>query len=149
MSKENKRNNAGRTSKKKNQHTLEHKVKCDKCGKEFYPKIKELAILKGCIIVSGFTCKCGAEYVTTVTDNQLRRDLCRLKDLQDEFSRVQRQITNEINEFKRLKGFVPPEVQDRCNIRAKKYMTEIIELKAKTTKRGKELKAQYKAKYSH
>ena len=136
-------------SKKKNQHKLEHKVKCDKCGKEFYPKIKELAILKGCIIVSGFTCKCGAEYVTTVTDNELRRDLCRLKDLQDEFSRVQRQITNEINEFKRLKGFVPPEVQDRCNIRAKKYMTEIAELKAKTTKRGKELKAQYKAKYSH
>ena len=149
MSKENKRNNAGRTSKKKNQHKLEHKVKCDKCGKEFYPKIKELAILKGCIIVSGFTCKCGAEYVTTVTDNELRRALCRLKDLQDEFSRVQRQITNELNEFKRLKGFVPPEVQDRCNNRAKKYMTEITELKAKTTKRGKELKAQYKAKYSH
>ena len=136
-------------SKKKNQQKLDIKVKCDKCGKEFYPKIKELAILKGCIIVSGFTCKCGAEYVTTVTDNELRRDICRLKDLQDEFSRVQRQITNEINEFKRLKGFVPPEVQDRCNIRAKKYMTEITELKAKTTKRGKELKAQYKAKYSH
>ena len=149
MSKENKRNNADRTSKKKNQHKLEHKVKCDKCGKEFYPKIKELAILKGCIIVSGFTCKCGAEYVTTVTDNPLRRDLCRIRDLQDEFSRVQRQITNEINEFKRIKGFVPPEVQDRCNIRAKKYMTEITELKAKTTKRGQELKAQYKAKYSH
>ena len=149
MSKENKRNNADRTSKKKNQHKLEYKVKCDKCGKEFYPKIKELAILKGCIIVSGFTCKCGAEYVTTVTDNELRRDLCRLKDLQDEFSREQRKITNELNEFKRLKGFVPPEVQDRCNIRAKKYMTEITELKAKTTKRGQQLKAQYKAKYSH
>ena len=134
---------------KRGQTKLNIKVKCDKCGKEFYPKIKELAILKGCIIVSGFTCKCGAEYVTTVTDNELRRDLCRLKDLQDEFSRVQRQITNEINEFERLKGFVPPEVQDRCNIRAKKYMTEIAELKAKTTKRGKELKAQYKAKYSH
>ena len=134
---------------KRGQTKLDIKVKCDKCGKEFYPKIKELAILKGCIIVSGFTCKCGAEYVTTVTDNELRRDLCRLKDLQDEFSRVQRQITNEINEFKRIKGFVPPEVQDRCNIRAKKYMTEITELKAKTTKRGQELKAQYKAKYSH
>ena len=134
---------------KRGQTKLDIKVKCDKCGKEFYPKIKELAILKGCIIVSGFTCKCGAEYVTTVTDNPLRRDLCRIRDLQDEFSRVQRQITNEINEFKRIKGFVPPEVQDRCNIRAKKYMTEITELKAKTTKRGQELKAQYKAKYSH
>ena len=149
MSKENKRKNANGTTNKKGQHKLNYKVKCNKCGKEFYPIIKELAILKGCILVSGYTCKCGAEYVTTVTDNQLRRDLCRLKDLQDEFSRVQRQITNEINEFKRLKGFVPPEVQDRCNIRAKKYMTEITELKAKTTKRGKELKAQYKAKYSH
>ena len=134
---------------KRGQKKLDIKVKCDKCGKEFYPKIKELAILKGCIIVSGFTCKCGAEYMTTVTDNELRRDLCRLKDLQDEFSRVQRQITNELNEFKRLKGFVPPEVQDRCNIKAKKYMTEIAELKAKTTKRGQWLKAQYKAKYSH
>ena len=148
MSKQKPRKKA-KPSVKKGQRKLDIKVKCDKCGKEFYPKIKELAILKGCIIVSGFTCKCGAEYVTTVTDNPLRRDLCRLKDLQDEFSRVQRQITNEINEFKRLKGFVPPEVQDRCDIRAKKYMTEITELKAKTTKRGKELKAQYKAKYSH
>ena len=148
MSKQKPRNKA-KPSVKRGQTKLAIKVKCDKCGKEFYPKIKELAILKGCIIVSGFTCKCGAEYVTTVTDNQLRRDLCRLRDLQDEFSRVQRQITNELNEFKRLKGFVPPEVQDRCNIRAKKYMTEITELKAKTTKRGKELKAQYKAKYSH
>ena len=148
MSKQKPRKKA-KPSVKRGQIKLDIKVRCDKCGKEFYPKIKELAILKGCIIVSGFTCKCGAEYVTTVTDNELRRDLCRLKDLQDEFSRVQRQITNEINEFKRLKGFVPPEVQDRCNIRAKKYMTEITELKAKTTKRGKELKAQYKAKYSH
>ena len=148
MSKQKPRKKA-KPSVKRGQRKLDIKVKCDKCGKEFYPKIKELAILKGCIIVSGFTCKCGAEYVTTVTDNELRRDLCRLKDLQDEFSRVQRQITNEINEFKRLKGFVPPEVQDRCNNRAKKYMTEITELKAKTTKRGKELKAQYKAKYSH
>ena len=141
--------NKTKPSVKRGQTKLDIKVKCDKCGKEFYPKIKELAILKGCIIVSGFTCKCGAEYVTTVTDNELRRDLCRLKDLQDEFSREQRKITNELNEFKRLKGFVPPEVQDRCNTRAKKYMTEIAELKAKTTKRGKELKAQYKAKYSH
>ena len=133
----------------KGQHQLGHKVKCDKCGKEFYPKIKELAILKGCIIVSGFTCKCGAQYVTTVTDNELRRDLCRLKDLQDEFSRVQRQITNEINEFKRLKGRVPLDIQERLNIRANKYLTEIAELKAKTTKRGQWLKAQYKAKYPH
>ena len=81
-------------SKKKNQHKLDIKVKCDKCGKEFYPKIKELAILKGCIIVSGFTCKCGAEYVTTVTDNELRRDLCRLQDLQDEYKREQKKMGN-------------------------------------------------------
>ena len=148
MSKQKSRKKA-KPSVKRGQTKLDIKVKCDKCGKEFYPKIKELAILKGCIIVSGFTCKCGAEYVTTVTDNELRRDLCRLKDLQDEFSREQRKITNELNEFNRLKGFVPPEVQERCNIRANKYMTEITELKAKTTKRGKELKAQYKAKYSH
>ena len=149
MSKENKRNNAGRTSKKKNQHTLEHKVKCNKCGKEFYPKIKELAILKGCIIVSGFTCKCGAEYVTTVTDNELRRDLCRLQDLQDEYKREQKKIDNEIKEIIRLKGRVPEDIQERLNIRANKYLTEIGELKAKTTKRGQWLKAQYKAKYPH
>ena len=146
MSKENRRKNANATTNKKGQYKLDIKVKCDKCGKEFQPIIKELAILKGCILVSGYTCKCGAEYVTTVTDNQLRRDLCRLKDLQDEFSRVQRQIKNEINEFKRLKGFVPQEVQERCNIRSNKYLTEIAELKAKTTKRGQWLKAQYNLK---
>ena len=149
MSKENRRKNAGGTTNKKGQTKLNIKVKCDKCGKEFYPIIKELVILKGCILVSGYTCKCGAEYVTTVTDNQLRRDLCRLKDLQDEYSRVQRQIKNEIAEFKRLKGFVPQEVQERCNIRSNKYLTEIAELKAKTTKRGEWLKAQYKLKYPH
>lgn len=135
-------------SKKKNQHKLEHKVKCDKCGKEFYPKIKELAILKGCIIVSGFTCKCGAEYVTTVTDNDLRRDLCRLQDLQDEYKREQKKIDNEIKEIIRLKGRVPEDIQKRLNIRANKYLTEIAELKAKTTKRGQWLKAQYNKKNS-
>ena len=35
MSKENKRNNPDRTSKKKNQHELGHKVKCDNCGQYF------------------------------------------------------------------------------------------------------------------
>ena len=149
MSKQNKRKNANGTTNKKGQTKLDIKVKCDKCGKEFYPVIKELTILKGCVIVSGFTCKCGAEYVTTVTDNHLRRDLCRLKDLQNEFSRVQRQITNEINEFKRLKGFVPEEVQVRNDNRANKYMQEITELKAITNKRGEWLKQQYKLKYSH
>ena len=134
---------------KKNQHKLEHKVKCDKCGKEFHPIIKELTILKGCIIVSGFTCKCGAQYVTTVTDNELRRDLCRLQDLQDEYRREQKKIDNEIKEFIRLKGRVPEDIQERLNIRANKYLTEIAELKAKTTKRGQWLKAQYKAKYPH
>ena len=149
MSKENKRKNANGTTNKKGQHKLNYKVKCNKCGKEFYPIIKELAILKGCILVSGYTCKCGAEYVTAVTDNQLRRDLCRLKDLQDEFSRVQRQIKNEVNEFKRLKGFVPQEVQDRHNNKVNEYMKDIAELKAITTKRGEWLKQQYKLKYSH
>lgn len=149
MSKENRRKNANATTNKKGQYKLDIKVKCDKCGKEFQPIIKELAILKGCVIVSGYTCKCGAEYVTTVTDNQLRRDLCRLKDLQDEFSRVQRQIKNEIAEFKRLKGFVPQEVQERTNNRANKYMQDIAELKAITTKRGEWLKQQYKLKYPH
>ena len=147
MSKENKRNNPDRTSKKNNQHKLEYKVKCNKCGKEFYPIIKELTILKGCIIVSGFICKCGAEYVTTVTDNELRRDLCRLQDLQDEYRREQKKIDNEINEFKRIKGFVPQEVQEKCNNRTNKYLTEIEELKAETTKRGQWLKQQYELKY--
>lgn len=149
MSKENKRNNPDRTSKKKNQHKLEHKVKCNKCGKEFYPKVKELTILKGCTIVSGFTCKCGAVYITTVTDNELRRDLCRLHDLMDEYKREQKKIDNEIKEIIRLKGRVPLDIQERLNIRANKYLTEIAELKAKTTKRGEWLKQQYKLKYSH
>ena len=149
MSKENKRNNVGRTSKKKNEHKLDIKVKCDNCGKEFYPKVKELGIYKGHIIVSGFTCKCGAQYVTTVTDNELRRDLCRLQDLQDEYKREQKKIDNEIKEIIRLKGRVPGDIQERLNIRANKYLTEIAELKAKTTKRGQWLKAQYKAQYPH
>ena len=148
MSKENRRKNANATTNKKGQHKLEYKVKCNKCGKEFYPIIKELTILKGCIIVSGFTCKCGAEYVTTVTDNQLRKDLCKLQDLQNEYSLEQRKITHEINEFKRIKGFVPQEVQERCNNRTNKYITEIEELKAKTTKRGQWLKQQYLLKNS-
>ena len=148
MSKQKPRKKA-KPSVKKGQRKLDIKVKCDKCGKEFYPKIKELAILKGCIIVSGFTCKCGAEYVTTVTDNELRRDLCRLQDLQDEYKREQKKIDNEIKEIIRLKGRVPLDIQERLNIRANKYLTEIAELKAKTTKRGQWLKAQYKAKYPH
>ena len=74
----------GWTKGRKGEKQLKFKAKCDKCGKEFYPREKELAILKGCIIIRGFECRCGAQYVTVVTDNELRRKMSQLQDLLEE-----------------------------------------------------------------
>ena len=55
----------GWTKGRRGEKQLKFKAKCDKCGREFYPREKELAILKGCIIIRGFECKCGKQYVRT------------------------------------------------------------------------------------
>lgn len=87
-------------------------------------KGKELAILKGCIIIRGFECRCGAQYVTVVTDNQLRREMAQLQDLLEELKKIQYSNRYEVKEQIKIHGFVPQDIQDRVNKRKKIIWTQ-------------------------
>ena len=134
----------GWTKGRKGEKQLKFKAKCDKCGKEFYPREKELAILKGCIIIRGFECRCGAQYVTVVTDNELRRKMSQLQDLLEELKKIQYSNRYEVKEQLKIHGFVPQDIQDRINKKEKDYLNTITELRRDIAAHGKELKEKYK-----
>lgn len=134
----------GWTKGRRGEKQLKFKVKCDKCGKEFYPREKELAILKGCIIIRGFECRCGAQYVTVVTDNELRRKMSQLQDLLEELKKIQYSNKYEVKEQLKIHGFVPQDIQDRINKKEKDYLDTITELRRDIAACGKELKEKYK-----
>lgn len=134
----------GWTKGRRGEKQLKFKAKCDKCGKEFYPREKELAILKGCIIIRGFECRCGAQYVTVVTDNELRRKMSQLQDLLEELKKIQYSSRVEVKEQLKIHGFVPQDIQDRINKKEKDYLDTITELRRDIAARGKELKEKYK-----
>ena len=135
----------GWTKGRKGEKQLKFKAKCDKCGKEFYPREKELAILKGCIIIRGFECRCGAQYVTVVTDNELRRKMSQLQDLLEELKKIQYSNRYEVKEQLKIHGFVPQDIQDRINKKEKDYLDTITELRRDIAAHGKELKEKYKS----
>lgn len=135
---------AGYTKGRRGEKQLKFKVKCDKCGREFYPREKELAILKGCIIIRGFECRCGAQYVTIVTDNKLRRNMAELEGLLDELKKIQYSNRYEISEQIKIHGFVPQDIQDRVNKKEQDYLDTITQLKRDIAARGKLLKDKYK-----
>ena len=135
---------AGYTKGRRGEKQLKFKAKCDKCGKEFYPREKELAILKGCIIIRGFECRCGAQYVTVVTDNQLRREMAELQGLLEDLKKIQYSSRIEVKEQIKIHGFVPQDIQDRINKKEKDYLDTITELKRDIAARGKVLKEKYK-----
>lgn len=134
----------GWTKGRKGEKQLKFKAKCDKCGKEFYPREKELAILKGCIIIRGFECRCGAQYVTVVTDNELRRKMSQLQDLLEELKKIQYSNKYEVKEQLKIHGFVPQDIQDRINKKEKDYLDTITQLRREIAAHGKELKEKYK-----
>ena len=134
----------GWTKGRKGEKQLKFKAKCDKCGKEFYPREKELAVLKGCIIIRGFECRCGAQYVTVVTDNQLRREMAELQGLLEELKKIQYSDRYEVKEQLKIHGFVPQDIQDRINKKEQSYLDTITELKRDIAARGKVLKEKYK-----
>ena len=135
----------GWTKGRRGEKQLKFKAKCDKCGKEFYPREKELAILKGCIIIRGFECRCGAQYVTVVTDNELRRKMSQLQDLLEELKKIQYSNRYEVKEQLKIHGFVPQDIQDRINKKEKDYLDTITELRREIAARSKELKEKYKS----
>lgn len=134
----------GWTKGRKGEKQLKFKAKCDKCGKEFYPREKELAILKGCIIIRGFECRCGTQYVTVVTDNELRRKMSQLQDLLEELKKIQYSNRYEVKEQLKIHGFVPQDIQDRINKKEKDYLDTITQLRREIAAHGKELKEKYK-----
>ena len=103
-----------------------------------------MAILKGCIIIRGFECRCGAQYVTVVTDNKLRREMSQLQDLLEELKKIQYSDRYEVKEQLKIHGFVPQDIQDRINKKEKDYLDTITELKRDIAARGKVLKEKYK-----
>lgn len=134
----------GWTKGRRGEKQLKFKCKCDKCGREFYPREKELAILKGCIIIRGFECRCGAQYVTVVTDNELRRKMSQLQDLLEELKKIQYSNRYEVKEQLKIHGFVPQDIQDRINKKEKDYLDTITQLRREIAAHGKTLKEKYK-----
>lgn len=143
--KKSKRKNAERTSRKTGQYTLQHKVKCDKCEYEFYPTVKELAFSHNTmVIVTGFICKkCGEEYIISVTDNELRKNMSFASDLEKEITTYKRHIKHEINEAIRLRGYVPQDIKNRLNKHLADLENRYNALIKTNTERGKMLKEQY------
>ena len=145
MSKQNRRKNSGRTTRKTGQYTLQHKVRCDKCGNEFYPTVKELDFnTKTMVIVTGFICKeCGEEYIISVTDNELRKNMSFASDLEKEITTYKRHVKHELDEAKRIRGDVPHDIANRLNNHLADLENSYNSLIKANTERGKMLKEQY------
>lgn len=100
-------------------------VTCDRCSKDFKINIKVLAN-DGDIIVEGFRCpKCHKEYVTVVTDTELRKSI-------EEVKRLNLSIGEMIGKA---------DVQRIMTLRKKLDI-----LRRYNKKRGEELKAEYMRK---
>lgn len=119
---------------------------CDNCNKEIGVLEKELAFLtKEKIIISGFVCPCcGTEYITTVTDNQLRNDIYKARELELKVQQINRAMKNEYNIYtdrnKEVPGSIKLKYMDILDKATREYQEQV----AKNRKRGKLLKNKYK-----
>ena len=147
MSKENKRKNAGGTTNKMGQYKLGYKVKCDKCGNEWTPVVKELSFNpKTMLIVSGFVCKkCKAEYVVTVTDNELRKAMSYVKQLELEIKAYRKHIQHEQAEWAKNGKPMPKDIKQRLDKHLFDLEADYHNLIKSNQDRGAVLKKEYLA----
>ena len=91
------------------------KVMCDKCEKQFSVKIKQLYYIeRDKVVVEGYICPhCNSEYITLVTNNELREGMYRAKELHDKINEVNRRKKREYQSYMEDIGKVPSRIATR------------------------------------
>lgn len=111
-----------RIEREKMYHQVE--VICDNCASELRVRTKELYYdSKTKLRVEGFECpKCGAIYVTLISDNKLRSMICRLQEKQEELQYAVKLQGNEYQFYDINNRSIPQDV-------VRRWQKKIITLK--------------------
>lgn len=69
---------------------MENRVMCDNCYKEFIAKVHQLDyIAEGMIVIEGLICPhCNKEFVTNVTNNELREGMFKASELHQQIEEL-------------------------------------------------------------
>lgn len=104
-------------------------VKCDKCGKEFKASAKVLHRPGQDIIIEGFKCpQCKAEYITLISDNELRSKIAQVVDAKQLYDTACKQRGFEFNDFKSKGRKIPKFIVDRWEVKTKKLYDNYLKL---------------------
>ena len=111
-----------RKEREKMYHQVE--VVCDNCGAELKVMTKELYYdSKTKLRVEGFECKkCGAIYVTVISDNKLRAMINRLLEKQAELQQAVKSQGNDYQYYNMNNRSIPQDV-------VRRWQTKIVKLK--------------------
>lgn len=111
-----------RKEREKMYHQVE--VVCDNCGAELKVMTKELYYdSKTKLRVEGFECKkCGAIYVTVISDNKLRAMINRLQEKQAELQQAVKSQGNDYQYYNMNNRSIPQDV-------VRRWQTKIVKLK--------------------
>lgn len=111
-----------RIEREKMYHQVE--VVCDNCASKLRVRTKELYYnSKTKLRVEGFECpKCGAIYVTLISDNKLRAMICRLQEKQEELQYAVKLQGNEYQFYDINNRSIPQDV-------VKRWQKKIVTLK--------------------
>lgn len=94
---------------------MTNKVMCDNCEKLFPLKIKQLYYIeRDKVVVEGSVCPhCGKEFISLVTDNELREGMYRAKEIHDKINEVNRRKKREYQSYMEDIGKVPTRIAAR------------------------------------
>ena len=118
---------------------------CDNCKKEIRIIEKEIEYLKKYkIIVNGFICPyCNTEYITAVTDNKLRADIYKARQLQHELYKINQKMEKEYKQYtdnnKKIPSSVKLKYMNLLEVKTKEFQEQV----KKNKERGKQLKQWY------
>lgn len=101
------------------QKDVKHKVDlvCDECGCKFSQIIKQLDYVENeKLVVEGFECpNCHKWYISTVTNNELRKGIIRARELANEYKYVDGCKEREYAEYLAKRGKIPTDIKERYN----------------------------------
>lgn len=123
-------------------------VVCDNCASEMRVRTKELYYnSKTKLRVEGFECpKCGAVYVTLISDNKLRAMINRLQEKQEELQYAVRLQGNEYQFYDTHNRSIPQDVVRRWQKKIVTLKKEVDAMIARNKSYELLLKEQYLAK---
>lgn len=118
-------------------------AKCDKCNHVFSAVNKSLHC-DGDIEVIGLKCpKCNAEFISLVTDKQLRNNINRLNNKYSELLKANAKMKKEYKYQESKVGYIPDNVMEKWMNKLEVLNAEYDALKEANLARGKELLKSY------